>query len=128
MHPCPRMEELGGVNSRLKFPRDSHWREDNTCSHCGSMNPEELFEKIEDGSASIVPTDKNYKIYVEGTGRNRKFYFQHFSDKECQKFVDLLNDGKIQFRGSTGFYVMPFFLKVGPRMTAAEAPTLGGDF
>lgn len=41
----------------------SHWREDGTCSYCGSMSPEKLFQAIEAGCV-VDGTDKNYKLYV----------------------------------------------------------------
>lgn len=61
MHPCPRMKE---VPASMRLVNESVWRPDNTCSYCGSMNPDALFECIEAGS-EITPTDKNYKIYVD---------------------------------------------------------------
>lgn len=66
---CPRHEDH-------MFPNvvDS-WRPDGTCSFCGSMSPEKLFAAIEAGK-EITPTDKSYKIYVDGS---QKFYFQHLS-------------------------------------------------
>lgn len=36
-----------------------------TCSYCGSMNPEDLFNALGAG-AKIGRTDKTYKVYVEG--------------------------------------------------------------
>ena len=43
-----------------------HWREDNTCSHCGGMRPSIALKAIREG-AEVVPTDKNYKCQPLGT-------------------------------------------------------------
>jgi len=66
---CPRrMSEAGpweyteGLDS---------WTADNTCSFCGSTNPQLVLEGIKTGKAQLGPTDKNYKVYVEGLGRFR---------------------------------------------------------
>ncbi|MEA2678047.1 MAG: hypothetical protein QOJ81_2188 [Chloroflexota bacterium] len=66
---CPRRNEIG----QGAFPGPDHWREESssyhlgpTCSYCGSLSPESLFELIAAG-AKIGPTDKSYKIYVDAT-------------------------------------------------------------
>ena len=43
---------------------EPHWEPDNTCSHCGGLRPSVALEAMRKG-AKVVPTDKNYKIYVE---------------------------------------------------------------
>lgn len=113
---CPRsLENGGGPNSPFKPPMngEAHWREDGTCSYCGSLSPEQLFAAIDAGH-EITPTDKSYKIYVvTDTARHAKFYFQHLSPEEQQRFVDLANAQgldrglKLGFPGH--FYVLPFF-------------------
>ncbi len=61
MQPCPRIAESGrSVESLISTPR---WREDGTCSYCGSLSPDRLFRAIAE-KQKITPTDKNYKIYV----------------------------------------------------------------
>lgn len=35
------------------------------CSHCGSMHPEDFFDAIAKG-LKVGPTDKNYKVYIDG--------------------------------------------------------------
>jgi hypothetical protein len=144
----------------------SHWREDGTCSYCGSISPELLFAAIEAGH-TIEPTDKNYKIYVDlpdlragepyvscaitfdidaervarekwvpadpeqlkrdGWGssdykwmqvwprpatRHAKFYFDHLSEDEQTRFVELLNAKKLNLAYPGHFYRLPFFVKV----------------
>lgn len=41
-----------------------HWREDNTCAHCGGIRPSIAMKHIREG-AEVTPTDKSYKIYVD---------------------------------------------------------------
>lgn len=40
-----------------------------------------------------------------------KFYFQHLSREEQEKFVALFNEKKLKFTEPGGFYVMPFFMR-----------------
>lgn len=118
---CQRRIENGempgpnGEPPRL-FPIQDNWRTGEnkhgklTCSYCGSIHPDELFEAI-DAGVEIGPTDKTYKIYLEGS--YRKFYFQHFSQGEKQRFIDLLNEKKIILGYPGYFYVKPYFIAYG---------------
>jgi len=48
-----------------------------------------------------------------------KFYFQHLSEDQRKRFVEMMNGpGKIQFQGGYGFYVMPFFCARKETVTA----------
>jgi hypothetical protein len=38
-----------------------------------------------------------------------KFYFQHLSDVQKARFIELLNEKRVKFQGEMGFYVLPFF-------------------
>src|SRR5947208_1601935 len=58
MHPCPRQAES------FRPSQDTQWREDGTCSYCGSISPDALFKAINDG-CELGPTDKSYKVYVD---------------------------------------------------------------
>ena len=151
----------------IQLAHQSHWRDDGTCSYCGSLSPELLFEAIARGD-EIEPTDKNYKIYVrrpnpkageaclsgtanhnpgdgwvQVTPENRatlppeihgpacqakdgdyvllstqparthdKFYFQHFTEEEKQRFVELMNAKKINLGYPGRFYRLPFFVRI----------------
>ena len=118
---CPRRVQEFGDTSRFKVPQTDEWREDRTCSWCGSMSPELLFEFIEAGF-EIGPTDKNYKIYIRHTKETDKtiqlprgapkFYFQHFSKEQCIKFINLYNDGLMKIGYPGHFYVHPFFMTI----------------
>lgn len=92
------------------FPFPEHrsfWRADGTCSHCGSVSPATFFKAIEDGQ-QVVPTDKAYKAYIGGW---RKFYFQHLSDTDQAKFIELYKAGKMKFAMPGHFYVRPYFCR-----------------
>lgn len=109
---CPRAQENGGGPDSPFLPPmngEMTWREDCTCSYCGSLSEDSLFQAIEAG-VKITPTDKNYKIYVDvkvqGAG---KFYFQHLSDEGRTKFIELVNARKLNLAAPGYFYVLPFF-------------------
>jgi ferredoxin len=38
-----------------------------------------------------------------------KFYFQHLSEQQQNRFIELVNTKKVRFSGDYGFYVLPFF-------------------
>lgn len=69
---CPRavMEGRGGPDTPFKPPFDGSmtWREDGTCSWCGSLHQDEFMRRIEAGDAEVEPTDKSYKAYLRNTG------------------------------------------------------------
>jgi hypothetical protein len=99
----------------MKCPQDvsneeNEWLSDNTCSYCGSLNPETFLREIEAGS-TITPTDKNYKAYLNTSSGRRKFYFEHLSDEQKAKFVQLCNDKKLKFEYPGYFYILPYFCK-----------------
>jgi len=107
---CGRRDEIGGADV-FNFPTEDAWVNRDgylACNYCGSAHPDEVFKAIEAGQ-KITPTDKSYKIYIEG-GPFMKFYFQHFSKEECLRFIDLLNAKKIVLDEPGYFYVKPFFI------------------
>lgn len=64
---CPRRNE--GFNSSVfKLPLEDTWGNDNTCSFCGSLNPDDFLARIRAGDVEIEPTDKNYKAYLRNAG------------------------------------------------------------
>lgn len=75
----------------------AHWRDDDTCSHCGGLKPSIALEKIKAGS-EIIPTDKNYKMYIDST---TKVYFNHFSESQAVELVTLIEtkEAKIGYPG-----------------------------
>lgn len=141
-HQCPRKRENPMLGLSPLLDGEDTWRADDTCSYCGSLNPDTLMARVEAGDVQLVPTDKSYKVYVRNNGgegfqqtyrncpqdakckgpnecthwvtRNideTKFYFQHLSEDQRKRFVDLLNDSKLHLAAPGYFYVMPFFCK-----------------
>ena len=107
MLPCPRRAEGSPAWSK---PEDDKWRDDKTCSYCGSLHPDDFMRLAEEGKP-ITPTDKNYKAYID---KSTKFYFQHLSEDQKKKFIELLNSKKLTLEYPGHFYNLPFFIS-GPR-------------
>ena len=69
--PCPRSHE--GLPYHLMsdaFKKEvdaTHWRDDGTCSYCGSINPEQLFKAIDDGFRDRTHRQGITKIYSTWT-------------------------------------------------------------
>lgn len=103
---CPRRRDNPGP---FNYGDTDEWRRDHTCSYCGSLHPD-LVMWLVAGGVEVVPTDKDYKIYLRGVKVDgiAKFYFQHFSDEQRREFVALLNQGTMTVVGG-GFYVLPYF-------------------
>lgn len=90
-HRCPRRDEDFIVRDGVDT-----WRDNNTCSHCGSGHPDEFMRRVEAGDVALGATDKSYKVYVKALdgsaqfgGPAHKFYFQHLSVDQRKRFVDL---------------------------------------
>jgi hypothetical protein len=101
---CPRRGENPGPWSFL--PEYDAWA-GGRCSYCGSLNPGEFMRRAEIGER-LIPTDKNYKVYI---GATEKFYFQHLSIEQRKAFIDLLNSRKLSIGEPGHFYVLPFFMQ-----------------
>lgn len=99
-----RCEPEAVTRAPFRFPAP-HWRENDTCSHCGGLRPSLALEAIRAG-ARVVPTDKNYKIYLEGVpGRDwAKCYLNHFSESQAVEFVLLEKEGKMKLATPGHFY------------------------
>jgi len=88
-----------------------YWREPNRfggCSYCGSTDPEVFLKFVEEGG-SVEPTDKSYKAYCHGVGSG-KFYFQHLSEPQMLRFIELYNSQTMKVAYPGYFYVSPFFM------------------
>lgn len=96
MFSCPR--------NRGKMK--SFWRSDGDCSYCGSIAPEAFFAAIAAGQ-ELVPTDKDYKVYVGGVN-GQDFKFDHLNQDQMRQFIVLLTDKKLNM--PEPFYVRPFFI------------------
>ncbi len=135
---CPRRKENPpGIN-----PREDDTGKDGCCTYCGSLLPELFIQRLEQKDVILEPTDKNYKVYVKNKGGEKfkqtyrtdekpfvsydsedhqwvtreleetKFYFQHLSEDQRKRFIELMNDKNIIIDTPGYFYKMPFFMKV----------------
>lgn len=104
---CPRRKEIDASVFKVPAGPDT-WSEKQTCSYCGSLHPDEFMKRIEAGD-EVGPTDKNYKAYLG----DHKFYFQHLSEDQKTRFVELLNQRAIKIGYPRHFYVLPFFVALG---------------
>lgn len=93
---CRRRTEEFGPWDHDENDKD-FWREDHTCSFCGSLEPDYAIQLIKQGF-KVDRTDKNYKIYLnspDGKGNSLlphgqsmwKVYIMHFSREK----IDALN-------------------------------------
>lgn len=106
---CPRRTAL----SNVQFPEEDTWRADNTCSYCGSYNPDLLVKRIDEETVELGPTDKNYKVYLKNVGGDPiglKFYWPHFSMEQQMAFVGAMNSKRVKIGAPGHFYVMPYFM------------------
>lgn len=61
-HACPRRAEHFSP-AALESNTDT-WREDGTCSFCGSLSGDQFMREVAAGT-KIEPTDKDYKAYLD---------------------------------------------------------------
>lgn len=119
---CPRRVEDGRASDNSPFhldgPMKDVWHQrggHRACSYCGSMNADEFMARLEAGDVRLTPTDKRYKVYVEGAGLNgAKFYFQHMSREQQDRFIALYNEKRMRLAYPGHFYVLPFFCSSAP--------------
>lgn len=104
---CPRRSEVPAIPG---FPPTDYWKE-NECSFCGSLKPELFLQYVEFGDGIVVPTDKNYKAYLEFNNKRYKFYFMHLSEEQINKFVELVNNKRMTMDYPGYFYVLPYFCR-----------------
>lgn len=100
------MQEAGPWEHREDF---DGWRDDGTCTFCGSLRPGMALERVAAGDV-VCPTDKAYKMYVGQGDAHSKVYFQHFSADDRARLISLVNGGEVNFDVPGHFYVLPFFM------------------
>lgn len=83
-----------------------------TCCYCGSINADVFMSMVEDQRVTLTPTDDSQKVYVDGEGlQSAKFYFEHMSDAQRRRFIELYNERKLRFYQAQPFYVLPYFMQ-----------------
>lgn len=88
---CPRMNPGHGYG-KAEWEYRGKWR---ACSHCGSMNPDDVIKAVKEDVATIEPTTKDYKKYIRLNGVKNpkegpiKFYTQHFNEKKIEEYNNL---------------------------------------
>lgn len=83
-HVCPRRAETGRGPVGAGGPVTDGWFDDNTCSYCGSFNPDEFMRRLEAGDVELEPTDKSYKVYVRNAGgEGFKHTYRDCRDAQC---------------------------------------------
>lgn len=103
---CPKRKK----NPLLANPvYESDLAKDGSCLFCGSISPSELFTLVLSG-VSLIPTDNSYEVSIND-GDRRKFFFEHFSNSDIDRFIELYNNRTIQLTHPGYFYVLPFFMK-----------------
>lgn len=110
-----------------EIPPKDHWRNDGTCSYCGSMSPERLFAVLGAG-AQLGPTDKNYKIYVDvgdqeatmaqrsavkSAGGGGKFYTVNLNSDNALRLRTMIMEGTVAI-GYPGYFYNGIWLPVKP--------------
>jgi hypothetical protein len=135
-HACPRMATA--PPGPLRDFCYENKPDDGTCDYCGSILPDVFMGRLEAGNVTLDPTDKTYKVYVHNDGgepfrqsyrtdddrsedqsqwvwttreqSQAKFYFQHLTENQRKRFVELLREGKLRLNYPGRFYVLPFFI------------------
>lgn len=153
MTECPRRIEGPFVSNDFEYLSRP---DDGTCDYCGSLMPDVFMASVEAGDVVLVPTDKNYKVYVMNNGgepfkrshridepskpgeimkdprdqtkwiwttreiQETKFYFEHLSEAQRRRFIELLNEKKLFFDYPGRFYRLPFFCSFDKSAKPAE--------
>jgi len=68
-------------------------------------------EPSKPGEIMKDPMDQSHWVWETRLRDECKFYFQHLSDEQRQRFVELLNDKKLKLSYPGYFYRMPFFIE-----------------
>ena len=116
-HTCPRRIENGmhtangpfrGAGENLDSYEDGHGMigQSRGCTYCGSMHPDDFMAAVRAGN-EIGPTDKSYKLYVDG--HSGKFYTQHLSPEQGHEFWRLHQDGQVNW-GYPGHPYVPLYI------------------
>jgi len=99
-------------------PDSQYNREWLTWEEAVERHPEmrEEYEEHLSHVASLAPshpwhTDTHWiQVCPRGEERESKFYFEHLTEEQKRRFIDLLNEGKLNLREPGFFYRRPFFI------------------
>jgi hypothetical protein len=74
------------------------------CSFCGGLHPEDALGLVKTMDIRVIPTDKRYKLYLEGGDlfkykRPIKVYIQHFSSLQICSLQTLLKRRRSEHDG-----------------------------
>lgn len=135
---CQRRRETGALPGSVfdvgNIPESD--MVDGRCGYCGSADGDVVLAMVEAGTIEFGPTDKGYKAYLSGAlvdpsgyfhgydgdgthlpgerhqlpNRTTKFYFQHWTREQHQRFIELLNAGRVRFGYPGYFYRRPYFI------------------
>ena len=75
-------------------------------------------EPSKPGEIMKDPMDQSHWTWATREINQCKFYFQHLSDAQQKRFVELLNAGKIQMYMGYKFYRLPFFITTNPEKSS----------
>lgn len=65
---CSRRSE-SWIGSAPQFQRENDYdASDDSCSYCGSLNPDTFMVRVQAGDVLLGATDKSYKVYVKNDG------------------------------------------------------------
>jgi len=107
------------------------WRDNDTCDFCGGCRPSIALAAIKAG-ATVSPTDKSYKRYVEGgdvrvPSCGGKLYLNHFSEAQALEFVRLDVTGQMRVAHPGYFYSKLAFGRYKDSIQALLAELCPGD-
>lgn len=81
-------------------------------------------DQLKPGDVVPDPNDQSLWTWAVREDQEGKFYFQHLTEAQMKRFVELLNEGKLRLGYPGRFYCRPFFIQYKePAPAAAPAPT-----
>lgn len=91
---CGRRGENGMDSETSPFvgagSNRDHWRNNNTCSYCGSLRPSEVINLIKEKGFSVIErSDKSYKWYINSHANGHAKYYRAHDTKE---FIEEYNE------------------------------------
>ncbi len=94
------------------------------CSRCGRTAQELTFadhpELLADAQAygrgeQLDGSDQRHWTWTTREIEQTKFYFQHLSEEQMRRFIELLNGKKLKLDFPGHFYRLPYFIRTDPK-------------